>query len=315
MALIICPECGKSISDKAAKCPACGCPISNNINSNRMNNSPKKFKISIIGVIILCAVIICVWIFSPKEIIINEEEITLTIDETFTIQYTIIPNKSISFKTSISSSDTSIVSINNGILEAKSAGDCQIIVSTWNGKVAKCKVHVMTKEDKHKKCVNMLREYIKENADETSAISSIKQIYSLANDTMFMIAESENTICLMYQENHNYGNDLTMILLYDDKTKYADVSRVSTFVFDGEVMSTTSKGEINLGKYTYGDSVVITNVYSENTPSDFELGVTKESQKAIDNGTENAVRNFDRFLKEKDQYGNISDYGFNLMEE
>ena len=28
MALITCPECGKRVSDKAAKCPNCGCPKS-----------------------------------------------------------------------------------------------------------------------------------------------------------------------------------------------------------------------------------------------------------------------------------------------
>ena len=28
MALIICPECGKQFSDKAAACPNCGCPTS-----------------------------------------------------------------------------------------------------------------------------------------------------------------------------------------------------------------------------------------------------------------------------------------------
>lgn len=27
MAMISCPECGKSVSDKARTCPACGCPI------------------------------------------------------------------------------------------------------------------------------------------------------------------------------------------------------------------------------------------------------------------------------------------------
>lgn len=29
MALIKCPECGRQISDKAASCPNCGCPIAN----------------------------------------------------------------------------------------------------------------------------------------------------------------------------------------------------------------------------------------------------------------------------------------------
>lgn len=28
MALILCPECGKQVSDKAASCPNCGAPIS-----------------------------------------------------------------------------------------------------------------------------------------------------------------------------------------------------------------------------------------------------------------------------------------------
>lgn len=28
MALITCPECGTTVSDKAASCPKCGCPIS-----------------------------------------------------------------------------------------------------------------------------------------------------------------------------------------------------------------------------------------------------------------------------------------------
>lgn len=315
MALIICPECGKNISDKAVKCPECGCPITNTINSNITDNSKKRVIIPvIIGALIVCGIIICVWIFSPKEIILNEDEITLTIDDTFTIQYTIIPNKAIDLKTTLTSSNTSIVSINNGVLVAKAAGDCQIIVSTWNGKAAKCKVHVLSKDEKRKKNVSTLRNYIKDDADEKSGISAIKQIYDLSNDNMFMIAESENSICLMYQENHSYGNDLTMILIYDDKNQYADVSRVSTFIFDGEVMSTTSKGEINLRNYTYGDSIEITKVSSENTPSDFELGVTAESQKAFNNGIENAVRNFDRFLKENNQFGNMKDYGFNLSE-
>lgn len=38
MALINCPECGKEISDKAASCPNCGCPVKNmEISSNKNN--------------------------------------------------------------------------------------------------------------------------------------------------------------------------------------------------------------------------------------------------------------------------------------
>lgn len=50
MALIKCPECGKEISDKAASCPHCGCPVSHPqtqvektvIQDNLPNTKPKK---------------------------------------------------------------------------------------------------------------------------------------------------------------------------------------------------------------------------------------------------------------------------------
>ena len=31
MAIIKCPECGQSVSELAANCPGCGCPINGNI--------------------------------------------------------------------------------------------------------------------------------------------------------------------------------------------------------------------------------------------------------------------------------------------
>lgn len=42
MALINCPECGKEISDKAASCPNCGCPVQNEIQEEH-NESGKKY--------------------------------------------------------------------------------------------------------------------------------------------------------------------------------------------------------------------------------------------------------------------------------
>lgn len=37
MALIKCPECGREISDKAASCPGCGCPVKvQSINNNEV---------------------------------------------------------------------------------------------------------------------------------------------------------------------------------------------------------------------------------------------------------------------------------------
>lgn len=42
MALIICPECGKQFSDKAAACPNCGCPTSEAVKGRSAENAQKE---------------------------------------------------------------------------------------------------------------------------------------------------------------------------------------------------------------------------------------------------------------------------------
>ncbi len=41
MALLICPECGKKVSEYASACPECGCPI-NIIKSKQMQQQPAE---------------------------------------------------------------------------------------------------------------------------------------------------------------------------------------------------------------------------------------------------------------------------------
>ena len=45
MSLINCPECGKQISDRAAACPNCGCPISSSSKSSISNNGLVRIKL------------------------------------------------------------------------------------------------------------------------------------------------------------------------------------------------------------------------------------------------------------------------------
>lgn len=45
MALIDCKECGKSISDKAAACPQCGCPVSGKVIT--LSNNPLNSEASL----------------------------------------------------------------------------------------------------------------------------------------------------------------------------------------------------------------------------------------------------------------------------
>ena len=100
MALIVCPECGQSVSDKASKCPKCGYPLGAPSASNEahpdpaistvqeppqdtseaapvQNNAPaapspekkpKRFpvKFAIIGAVILLGIIACTQLFHPS---------------------------------------------------------------------------------------------------------------------------------------------------------------------------------------------------------------------------------------------------------
>lgn len=98
MALIKCPECGKEISDQAASCPNCGCPVKKTNSDFGEDNSGKKVEISIkkldiklnkktkgiLGGVIVCLVILIgVIIYAKTNVTITEEEnaLLLSIDE------------------------------------------------------------------------------------------------------------------------------------------------------------------------------------------------------------------------------------------
>ena len=78
MALIICPECRKEISDRASACPNCGCPISSNAEPNNATTTAlrsatvpaKKSRklIAIIAIVLVVAIGIGVYVlmFTPK---------------------------------------------------------------------------------------------------------------------------------------------------------------------------------------------------------------------------------------------------------
>jgi uncharacterized membrane protein YvbJ len=45
MAIISCPECGKQISDRAAECPQCGCPINVSVVEKKDTNVNSQTKV------------------------------------------------------------------------------------------------------------------------------------------------------------------------------------------------------------------------------------------------------------------------------
>ena len=53
MALIQCPECKKNISDRAASCPDCGCPLAQPVQT--IEQTAKKYKgMQLLGVLLAC---------------------------------------------------------------------------------------------------------------------------------------------------------------------------------------------------------------------------------------------------------------------
>lgn len=98
MALIKCPECGKEISDQAASCPNCGCPMKETNSDSGSDNSGKKIEISIkkpdvklnkrtkgiLGGVIVCLVILIgVIIYTKTNVTITDQEnaLLLSINE------------------------------------------------------------------------------------------------------------------------------------------------------------------------------------------------------------------------------------------
>ena len=79
MSLIICPECGKQISDRASTCPHCGYPISSSAEVDMATNIPaytniplktskNRTLIKLVAVIVVIAITIgaCIWLIIPR---------------------------------------------------------------------------------------------------------------------------------------------------------------------------------------------------------------------------------------------------------
>lgn len=80
MALINCPECGKEISDKAASCPNCGCPMSRMPRELSEHEKPKMFDCAECGKPLPTGIDKCVYCGKVYSIdrIIEKENATVT---------------------------------------------------------------------------------------------------------------------------------------------------------------------------------------------------------------------------------------------
>lgn len=82
----------------------------------------------------------------PTELTLDKFNIMMKVGDTETLTATVLPNGVADKSVLWSSSDSSIVSVQDGILEAKAAGNAVITAETVNGKSAACNVVVSGKD-------------------------------------------------------------------------------------------------------------------------------------------------------------------------
>ena len=81
-------------------------------------------------------------IIKPSSISLNTNELTLTINKTYKLKASVIPNNAEDTSVTWSTSDSSIVSVSNGEIKALKVGTANITVKTVNNITASCKVIV-----------------------------------------------------------------------------------------------------------------------------------------------------------------------------
>lgn len=81
-------------------------------------------------------------VVAAEKITLSKSNVTLEISETAQLTATISPNDAVDRTVAWKSSDSSVVSVDDGFIEAKKDGSAVITASTSNGKTAKCTVTV-----------------------------------------------------------------------------------------------------------------------------------------------------------------------------
>ncbi len=190
MALIICPNCGANVSDKASNCMKCGCVI-NQVNQGfhetltRMNtdnlrstsgvlypnpnfsNNPyaappqKKSKKGVLitvivsSAILLIAAIIVIVVLSgkkPKSIQLAKHSGTVDVGSQITLTYSILPDSASEAEITWSSSNESVAEVTaGGVVIGRGEGDCEITISTDNGCRDTCVINVKPEKPDFKK--------------------------------------------------------------------------------------------------------------------------------------------------------------------
>jgi hypothetical protein len=141
-----CIKCGAELIDGQQFCSRCGQPVGQPIENTKMSKLNKKLCGAIGGVIAIILVIVIVVAVrgtQAKTITLNKDSISVKMDDTEALTYTIDPedtkNKTVSWK----SSNESIATVEDGVVTGINEGSCTITVTTKNGKNDTCEITVL----------------------------------------------------------------------------------------------------------------------------------------------------------------------------
>jgi predicted nucleic acid-binding Zn ribbon protein len=141
-----CTKCGAELAIGQQFCSKCGQPVGQPI-VNPKEKTPNKVLFGIIGgiaaIVLIVAIVVIARGTQAKSITLNKDSISVKVDETATLTYTIDPDDAKNKTVTWESSNESIASVNNGIITGLNEGDCTITVTTKNGKTDTCEITVL----------------------------------------------------------------------------------------------------------------------------------------------------------------------------
>lgn len=145
---VFCAKCGAELGEGQVFCPKCGHQVGTKLvqdsNGKAVLNRKTLFATigAVVGIVVIVAIILVVRGKQANSVTLNKDSITLRVDETQNLTFTIDPADAKDKTVTWSSSNESIAKVNNGIITGVNEGDCIITITTKNGKTDTCSIVV-----------------------------------------------------------------------------------------------------------------------------------------------------------------------------
>lgn len=150
---VFCVKCGAEILDDQAFCPKCGHKVGAKLEAELEtnvvakpaagNNMAKIIIGAIAAIVIIIVAVMAIRGTQAKSVTLNKDSVTVKVGETISLSFTIDPDNTKDKTVTWTSSNESIVKVNDGTISGINEGDCIVTVKTKNGKTDTCEVTVL----------------------------------------------------------------------------------------------------------------------------------------------------------------------------